>query len=228
MRPLTATSYAVLGLLAVAPRSAYDLVQQMKSSNLRFFWPRTESKLYEEPRNLVAHKLAAASTVRAGKRSRSVYTITPVGRRALARWLDEPGAGPLIEFESMLKIVYADFGSHDQLLVNIRRIAEGTAERAAIGVPLARNLADSGPRFPERAHVIAVADRFLVEIMDATLRWAAWAEQIVARWPSAKQNGAMATEAQRLLAENAVAVEAIAGGHRVGGAVAKTPRRPRR
>ena len=85
MRPLTATSYAVLGLLAVAPRSAYDLVQQMKSSNLRFFWPRTESKLYEEPRNLVAHKLAAASTVRAGKRSRSVLR-DPRGGFVIVEW----------------------------------------------------------------------------------------------------------------------------------------------
>ena len=45
MRPLTTTSHAVLGLLAVRPRSAYDLVRQIKRSNIRLIWPRAESKL---------------------------------------------------------------------------------------------------------------------------------------------------------------------------------------
>lgn len=210
MRQLTTTSYAVLGLLAVRPRSAYDLVSQINRSNIRLIWPRAESKLYEEPKNLVAHGLATAGSERLGARRRAVYRITPRGRRTLKRWLDEPGAGLVLEFESMVKVVYGDFGTKEQLLTNIRRIREGAAERAALNLPLVRELADVGPRFPERAHVIAIADRFLVDVLQLTLRWSQWAERVVERWPGTTQDGAMAAEARTLLDENATAVEAIA------------------
>jgi len=210
MRPLTTTSYAVLGLLAVRPRSAYDLVRQIKRSNVRLIWPRAESKLYEEPKTLVAHGLASAAVARTGARRRSVYRITPRGRHALRQWLDEPGAALLLEFESMVKVVYGDFGTKEQLLANIRRIRDGTVERASASLPLVQELAEVGPCFPERAHVIAVADRFLVEILQTTLRWAEWAEHVVGEWSGTRQDRAMASQARRVLAENAAAVEMIA------------------
>src|SRR5262249_57486988 len=113
MRQLTATSYAVLGLLAVRPRYAYDLVGQIKRSNIRLIWPRAESKLYEEPKTLVAHGLATSGVARTGARRRSVYRITPRGRHALRQWLGEPGAALLLEFESMGQGVYPHFATHE-------------------------------------------------------------------------------------------------------------------
>jgi PadR family transcriptional regulator, regulatory protein AphA len=211
MRRLSATSYAVLGLLAVRPRSAYDLVGQIKRSNIRLIWPRAESKLYEEPKNLVEHGLAEAGSERAGRaRRRTVYRITARGRRALRRWLDEPGAGLLLEFEGLVKVVYGDFGTREQLLANIRRIRDGAVERARLSLPLVQELADVGPRAPERVHVIAVADRFLVDVLQATLRWSEWAEQVVAQWPGTALDPRMAAASRTLLRENATTVEAIA------------------
>src|SRR3989442_1124768 len=121
MRPLTATSYAVLGLLAVRARSGYELVGHIKRSNIRLIWPR-----------------------------------------------------------------------------------------AGASLPLVQELAGVGPRFPERAHVIAVADRFLVDVLQTTLRWSEWAEGVVEQWSGTKQDRAMAAQARKVLAENATAVEAIA------------------
>jgi DNA-binding PadR family transcriptional regulator len=99
---LTTTSYAILGLLAIQPWSTYELAQQMERS-LGRVWPRAQSKLYEEPKKLVAHGLAKASVEQVGQRPRTRYAITPKGRRALATWLREPGAGPVLEFEQLLK-----------------------------------------------------------------------------------------------------------------------------
>jgi PadR family transcriptional regulator AphA len=209
MRQLTPTSYAVLGLLAVRPSSAYELIGQMQRSIVRLVWPRAESKLYEEPKNLVTHGLATVRQGRAGGRRRTVYRITPRGRRALGRWLDQPGTGPFFEFESMLKVVYADFGTKEQLLTNVRRIRDDAVRRVGLSQPLARELADMGPRFPERAHINAITGRFVIEVMQATLRWAQWAERIVERWPDTSLNAAMAAEARTLLKENADVVEAM-------------------
>ena len=80
---LTTTSYALLGLLAIRPWSTYELARQMQR-DLRFCWPRTESNLYAEPKKLIAHGLASASSEPRGKRRRTVYSITAAGRQALA------------------------------------------------------------------------------------------------------------------------------------------------
>ena len=64
--PLTATSYAVLGLLAVKPWSSYELTQQMDRS-LGRVWPRAVSKLYEEPKKLASHGLARPATQQNGR-----------------------------------------------------------------------------------------------------------------------------------------------------------------
>ena len=62
------------------------------------FWPRAESKLYEEPKKLVEHGFAAATTEHVGKRPRTVYAITGEGRAALATWHQTNGdAGEAVD-----------------------------------------------------------------------------------------------------------------------------------
>src|SRR5215203_1235048 len=96
---MTTTSYAILGLLAVKPWTTHELVQQVDRS-LRRLWPRAQSKLYEEPKKLVAHGFAKATDDSVGRRRRTRYTITAKGRRALTAWLQQPGEGPVLEFEA--------------------------------------------------------------------------------------------------------------------------------
>src|SRR6476620_5895328 len=115
---MTTTSYAILGLLAVKPWTTHELVRQVDRS-MRRFWPRAQSKLYEEPKKLVAHGYARATDDSVGRRRRTRYTITAKGRRALAAWLRVPGEGPVLEFEQLLKISFADSGSRAYVLVNL-------------------------------------------------------------------------------------------------------------
>ena len=63
---LTTTSYALLGWLSVRPSSTYELATQMRA-NLSLFWPRAESRLYAEAKNLVAHGLAGAQRGHRGR-----------------------------------------------------------------------------------------------------------------------------------------------------------------
>jgi DNA-binding PadR family transcriptional regulator len=182
----------------------------MKRSMIRLVWPRAESKLYEEPKNLVAHGLARARAERVGDRRRTVYHLTPRGRRALRRWLGEPGGGLLVEFEMMIKVVYGDFGTKEQLLTNLHRIADSMRRRSRLALPLAEELATTGARFPARAHINALADRFIVDIMQATLGWAVWAEGMVSRWPGTGPDEAITAQAKTVLAENAAALRAMA------------------
>ena len=179
---LTTTSYAILGLLAVRPWTTYELAQQMGRA-LGQFWPRAESKLYEEPKKLVAHGLARASAEQVGRRPRTVYTITPKGRRALAKWVPKPGAGPVLEFEALVKVFFAEHGSKADLLATIERVRDEVAERAAQGVEISRGYLDGEGPFPERLPWIFLAGTFLDEYVEALERWADWAAGVVAEWP---------------------------------------------
>ena len=179
---LTTTSYAVLGLLAVRPWSTYELTQQMDRS-LGRIWPRAQSKLYEEPKKLVTHGLATAGKELVGKRSRTVYTITAKGRRALRTWLGEPGAGPAIEFEQLLKVFFSDHGSRDDALASITAAGSWAAERARESADVGRQYADGQGPFPERRAQQLITAGFLNAFYATVVDWAAWAAGIVVEWP---------------------------------------------
>jgi PadR family transcriptional regulator, regulatory protein AphA len=179
---LTTTSYVILGHLALRSWSTYELTQQMKRST-RHYWPRAESKIYEEPKKLVAHGLATATQEYTGRRRRTVYAITEKGRQTMRRWLDEPGQPPLVEFEGVVKVLFADQGSKDQLLATLRSIREQAERTRDEHVALATDLAETGGPFPDRLHVNELVFRFMWEQTETVIRWATWAEEHVARWP---------------------------------------------
>jgi DNA-binding PadR family transcriptional regulator len=182
VKPLTTTSFALLGLLAIQPWTTYELAKQVTRS-LNFFWPRAESKLYEEPKNLVERGLAESRVVKRGKRSSTVYSITPEGRLALGDWLSRPGTGPVLEFERMLQVYHADNGSKADLLRTIRLIGAEAALRLHLGTSLAREYLEGRGPFPRRLHVQALVFGFLWRYFHALVKWAEWAEHEVDGWP---------------------------------------------
>ena len=177
----TTTSYAVLGLLAVKPWTTYELAQQMTRA-LGHFWPRAESNLYEEPKKLVALGLARAEPDKAGKRPRTLYSITPEGRRALAAWMSTPAAGPVLEFEQLVRVFFAEYGSKADLLATIEGARKWTEERMS-AVNVARGYLQGDGPFPERLPWLILTGRFLHEFEQAVGRWADWAEEAVEAWP---------------------------------------------
>ena len=179
---LTTTSYVILGHLALRNWSTYELAQQMKRSTSHY-WPRAESKIYEEPKKLVAHGLATATREYTGRRPRTIYAITDNGRAALRRWLDEPGQPPLVEFEGIVKVLFAEQGTKEQLLTTLRSVREQAEQTLAEHIALADDLAHTGGPFPDRLHVNELVFKFMWEQTETIIRWATWAEQQVARWP---------------------------------------------
>jgi DNA-binding PadR family transcriptional regulator len=180
--PLTSTSYAILGLLAIKPWTTYELAQQMQRA-LGQFWPRAESKLYEEPKKLVAHGLARATSEMVGKRPRTVYSITPKGRRALAAWVPTPGDGPVLEFEQLIKVFFAEHGTRSDLLATIAGVRAWSDRRFAESVDIPQGYLDGTGPFPERLPWLLLSGQFLTEFFLAVERWADWATGIVETWP---------------------------------------------
>jgi PadR family transcriptional regulator, regulatory protein AphA len=179
---LTPTSYAVLGLLGIQPWTTYELAQQMDRTLSRF-WPRARSKLYEEPKKLVAHGLARSSKGAVGQRPRTVYTITAKGRRALAAGVAEPAAGPVLEFEQLLKVFFAENGSTDDLRRTLAESRTWAHERTLVNIEVGRSYLEGRGAFPERAAVNMLVGRFLDDVLETVDRWAQWATEVVSTWP---------------------------------------------
>ena len=180
--PLTTTSYAVLGLLAVRPWSSYELTQQMDRS-LGRVWPRAVSKLYDEPKKLASHGLAFSAVQQNGRRSRTVYSITAEGRRALAEWLHQPGAGPALEFEQLLKVFFADNGTKSDLLATLAAAQAWARARCAESLAIGEQYSLGGGPFPERLPELQLTSRFLTDFYVLVGQWADWAATIVETWP---------------------------------------------
>lgn len=179
---LTTTSYAVLGLLAVRSWTTHELVQQVDRS-LRRLWPRATSKLYEEPRKLVAHGYARANDDPVGRRRRTRYTITAKGRQALAAWLSEPGEGPVLECEQLVKIHFADSGTKADVVANLEATRAWVLEQNEENLATARAYLEGRGAFPERAALNQLSGRFLTEFYVMVARWAEWAGHVVEAWP---------------------------------------------
>jgi PadR family transcriptional regulator, regulatory protein AphA len=180
-RSLTTSSYAILGLLAIQPWATYDLAKLMRRS-LHFFWPRAESNLYAEPKRLVELGMAEADEEWNGDRKRTVYSITERGRAALGEWLATETAGQRLESEPHLRVLYANYGTPDDLLATIDRIetdAEATIEHYG---RLCEEYARGEGLFPDRIHVNALLATLSIAQARAAADWARWARDAVSEW----------------------------------------------
>jgi len=181
VRPLTTTSYAVLSVLALRDHSTYDLTKQMRYS-LHYLWPRAESNVYAEPSRLVEAGLASSRQEFIGDRRRTVYSITHAGRRALSTWLAAPSARPRYESEALLKVLFAENGTRDDLLASVRALRQDAEEALAHWQAVADRYAEGAGEYPERFALSSLVARLLGEQESATVRWAHLAETAISAW----------------------------------------------
>lgn len=181
-RQLTTTSYAILCLLAIRPWSTYELAKQMRRT-LHHIWPRAESNVYAEPKRLVAAGLARAESQRVGERPRTLYTITAEGKRALERWLAAESAASRYESEALIKVLFGNYGTKEDLLATLRSIAADASAVKEQWRAVASDYDRGTYWFPERVHVNSLIFRWVWEHAEMNARWAEWAVEQVESWP---------------------------------------------
>jgi DNA-binding PadR family transcriptional regulator len=180
---LTTSSYAMLGMLAIRPWATYELAQHMERGVGRLWPPSARSKRFNEPKKLAGLGLVEATAHSVGNRSRTVYSITAKGRRALRAWLDRPGEPTRLESEQLLKLFFAEQGTTDQARATVAAIAAWAAEHTEENVAVARSYLDGTGPFPERAAVLAVVGKLMTDFVDTIANWATWAAAVIDEWP---------------------------------------------
>lgn len=197
-RRMTTTAYAVLGLLAMRPWSAYELAKAFDRT-FRYSWPTSSTHLYEEPKRLVAAGLATSGTEPAGPtRTRTVYAITDAGRAELDGWLGSPVAPPEVNHEALVRLAFADQGTVEQLDATLAAQQEDVERLYADGIDQVRGYLEDGGPFPERLHLIALGAEFHARLLELQMDWLASARAEVATWRTTAAVGLTATARARL------------------------------
>jgi PadR family transcriptional regulator AphA len=111
----TAVTPVVLGLLALGPRSGYD-IKAVVDRSTRFFWAASYGQIYPELRRLEREGLIEGEDAPNGARGRRVYTLTASGRNALEDWLLGRSVTIELRDESLLRLFFADALPREQAL----------------------------------------------------------------------------------------------------------------
>jgi PadR family transcriptional regulator AphA len=185
---MTTSSYAVLGLLDLKPWTGYELTHQAQRS-LRHAWPKSERLLYSEPKKLVELGFATTHTEAIGNRSRNVYEITDEGRRVLSEWTNSRTQPPRIEVEALLRLLFADHGTIEDLLGALDELESDIGEHHQAIVELMGSYLDGGHPFPQRTHLSVLFATFQIEIFKSIERWIDFAREEISHWPSTKELG---------------------------------------
>ncbi|WP_101759836.1 PadR family transcriptional regulator [Oceanicoccus sp. KOV_DT_Chl] len=184
MRKLTPTSYAILGLLARRPWSAYELNNHMKESVLRAFWSRAESHVYSEPKKLEGLGLVTSHTEDNGGRTRTIYTVNEEGRAALQEWLAAPTETYFtMQYEAMLKFLYAGSGDMETLRNNLAAVKDTAVKEAAAYAAIIGDFEDETIRTMPGAPYNGIALEYLVDVMEARIHWAESTQALLTAMP---------------------------------------------
>jgi PadR family transcriptional regulator AphA len=164
-------TWVILGLLAMRPRSGYE-IKAVVDRSTRFFWAASYSQIYPELRRLEDEGLVEGEDAANGARQRRVYRLRNTAPPALTDSLH--GHTTTIEHrdESLLRLFFAD--------VQPREEALGLLEARVRG----------HEQFAQELRAIDARPGTDPDFVDLALRWGIALNEFGARW--------CAEEAERL------------------------------
>lgn len=169
--------HALLGLLAVEPRSGYELTKAFAGDLGRYAWQAGHTSIYPELGRLAEQGLVEVT--HEGARGSRTYAVTGAGRDELRSWLlAPPGDGAKVRNEQVLRMFLLSALDPSDARVVLERIAARTAQEAA---KLRRIRDEAGPVSPGPEGFGQLAAEFGLRQYDAVHGWALWAlEQLEA------------------------------------------------
>lgn len=183
MRRTATTANAILGLLALRPRwSTWELRNELKR-NMRFFWPRAESRILAELKRLDQEGLASAEREMIGRRPRTTYSITPAGRNRLREWLAAAPRETTLECEPILRTLLGSLGSLDQVDAAVAQVEADAEAVLAVGRVVAEQYLTGTAPFQDQVEYRAFVFDFLVAHATAMHDWSQRTRLALADWP---------------------------------------------
>lgn len=180
MRRTATTGNAILGLLALRPSWSTSEITRQLRRNMRFFWPRAESRIYDEARTLVDRGLASSAVTHTGRRPKTTYRITPAGRRHVRQWLATPPRPTALECEPVLRILLGRLSKPDDLHVAVQQVRDDAHAILEVGRRVAVEYANGTAPFQDDVAYRSLVFDFLSHHAMTLLAWADRADDALA------------------------------------------------
>jgi PadR family transcriptional regulator, regulatory protein AphA len=133
------------------------------------------------------HRLgwATTHTEHHGRRQRTIYEITGDGRLALHAWFATPPRTPQLDFEALLRLLFADQTDKATLDRCLEETAEGARQLFddAIERLIRPYVTDDRAPFPERRHIAALVAAFVADYLHLIERWSEFARDEIRMAP---------------------------------------------
>ncbi len=102
--------FAIMGMLATAPKSSgYDIKKLMEGST-QYFWKESYSSIYPVLAALINEGLIIQhEDLSESGRQRNVYELTEEGKRELQEWMNKPVEYEQFRNELLLKLFFGEF-----------------------------------------------------------------------------------------------------------------------
>ncbi|HET6908949.1 MAG TPA: PadR family transcriptional regulator [Mycobacteriales bacterium] len=211
MRRTATTGNAILGLLALRPSwSTWEITQQLRR-NMRFFWPRAESRIYDEARALVDRGLASSSVTHTGRRPKTTYNITAAGRRHLKKWHATQPRPTTLECEPVLRILLGRLAEPESLFESVAQVRRDALDIIAVGRVVAAEYAAGTAPFQDDVAYRSLVFDFLSSHATAMLDWADRADIALSEMSSQSTEEAVVAGQRRVAA--AAARLQVGNGH---------------
>ncbi|HEY2814860.1 MAG TPA: PadR family transcriptional regulator [Acidimicrobiales bacterium] len=182
MRRTATTANAILGLLALRREwSTWELTKQLRR-NMRFFWPRAESQIYEEAKGLVGKGFARDRQSFTGKRGRTTYAISPDGRKQLKRWLATPPKPTTLECEPLLRVFLGTLGTDADLRAAVAQVRADGEAVLDVGRVVGPEYLEGTAPFQDQLAVRALVLDFLSNHARMLIDWADRSEEVLDAW----------------------------------------------
>ena len=163
--------HALLGLLAVQPRSGYELTKEFGSHLGRYAWQAGHTSIYPELGKLAERGLVAVTEE--GARGSRTYSVTPEGYAELRSWMLTPRRQTRVRNEQVLRMFLISALETADALVLLRQIAEYTAAEHA---ELHEVMEQAPPEIPPGTDGFGyLAAEFGRRQFEAVHGWALWA-----------------------------------------------------
>lgn len=116
------SKYAIMGMLALAPKSSgYDIKKLMEAST-QYFWKESYSSIYPVLAALIKEGLIVQHEDESkSERQKNVYELTAKGKKELKEWLNKPVEYEQFRNELLLKLF---FGEHASLTTARKHVQE--------------------------------------------------------------------------------------------------------
>jgi PadR family transcriptional regulator, regulatory protein AphA len=182
--------YAVLGMLADAPGSGYELTRRFEATLDQYAWHAKHNQIYQELGRLADESLV--EIVDQGARGRKTYAITEAGHETLVAWLRQPPRTGVVRNEFMLRLFLIFALEPQEARAHLQAYADETQRRLD---ELQTLLSNTGPEADDKPTTEPTTFGHLaaglgLKLMPAVRDWAREAaEEIDRRYGSEEAQG---------------------------------------